>query len=271
MNTRTESALIAAALNLAGETKSSAAVLPIPNTTPELVVCYGERAELLQLLVCPQCSGPHTLDDCPRWRYEAGSEKPLEAGERCELTKDETRRIYSEWQHLGETPHGLYVRFQKAVADHIPAASAPEGAPADASESLVRIGAAMANVMFNLAQQEGFELTAEYCAGMDKLRKEWDEARRAAPSQSADQVRDAKDPMMQLMEINQHFKAQGWRDMFDCPVDIEVEFMEFGSTGIHKGVRLESGDVFLAPDGEFSMPILWRPLATSSAAKGESA
>lgn len=79
----------------------------------------------------------------------------------------------------------------------------------------------------------------------------------------------SEDQMMQLLALNQQFKAQGWRDMFECPHDTEVEFIEFGSTGIHKGVRLECGDVFLAPDGEFSMPIMWRRLATSSAAKGD--
>jgi hypothetical protein len=82
---------------------------------------------------------------------------------------------------------------------------------------------------------------------------------RASTAIQAQPLTDA-DPMMQLLALNRHFKAQGWRDMFECPCDTEVEFMEFGSTGIHKGVRLECGDVFLAPDGEYSMPILWRAI-----------
>jgi len=90
----------------------------------------------------------------------------------------------------------------------------------------------------------------------------------AAPTAAPESAEPSADPMMQLLNLNQRFKSQGWRDMLECPTDTEVEFMEFGSTGIHKGVRLESGDVFLAPDGEFSMPIMWRALATSSAAKG---
>lgn len=72
------------------------------------------------------------------------------------------------------------------------------------------------------------------------------------------------DPMTNLMRLNEHFKALGWRDMYECPTDIEVEFMEFGSTGIHKGVRCENGDVFLAPDGEWSYPILWRALSAAA-------
>lgn len=32
-----------------------------------------------------------------------------------ELTKDQTRQIYAEWQHAQETPHGLYKRFQAAA------------------------------------------------------------------------------------------------------------------------------------------------------------
>ena len=33
------------------------------------------------------------------------------------LTPDETRRIYSEWMHAGETPHGFYLRVTKAQED----------------------------------------------------------------------------------------------------------------------------------------------------------
>lgn len=54
---------------------------------------------------------------------------------------------------------------------------ATESAP---STDLIAIGAKMANVMFNLAQQEGCQLTNEYCTGMDQLRKQWDAARAPA-------------------------------------------------------------------------------------------
>jgi hypothetical protein len=47
---------------------------------------------------------------------------------------------------------------------------------------LTNIGAQMANVMFNLAQRPGEPLTSNDVAIMDKLRKEWDEGRRATPS-----------------------------------------------------------------------------------------
>jgi hypothetical protein len=41
-----EQDLIAAAMNLAGATRSHAALLPIPNTTPQLYVAYGEAEQL---------------------------------------------------------------------------------------------------------------------------------------------------------------------------------------------------------------------------------
>lgn len=49
MTTPQEQALIAAALNLAGATKSAAALLPIPNTSPQLYVAYGAAEKLREL------------------------------------------------------------------------------------------------------------------------------------------------------------------------------------------------------------------------------
>jgi hypothetical protein len=43
---------------------------------------------------------------------------------------------------------------------------------------LLRIGGQMANVMFNMAQRPGHELTSDDVALMDKLRQQWDAARR---------------------------------------------------------------------------------------------
>lgn len=85
----------------------------------------------------------------------------------------------------------------------------------------------------------------------------------APPAPTAQPLTDAVDPMLQLLTLREQFRAKGWRDMFECPTDTEVEFMEFGSTGIHKGTRLENGDVFLGPDGDFSYPILWRAIDAS--------
>lgn len=43
-------------------------------------------------------------------------------------------------------------------------------------DELRRIGAQMANVMYNLAQRPGEPLTPEYVKVMDDLRKQWDAA-----------------------------------------------------------------------------------------------
>lgn len=44
------------------------------------------------------------------------------------------------------------------------------------------VGATLANVAFNFAQKAGYTLTSDDCAMLDKLRKQWDESRRAAVS-----------------------------------------------------------------------------------------
>lgn len=52
-----------------------------------------------------------------------------------------------------------------------------------------QIGAQLANVAFNWAQHTGHTLTAEDCAMLDKLRKQWDAARaQAAPQAPAVEV-----------------------------------------------------------------------------------
>jgi len=80
----------------------------------------------------------------------------------------------------------------KCGAGCIPLIVAPDRAP---SAQLIAIGAKMANVLFNLAQQEGCTLTADYCARMDKLRKDWDAAR-AAEHAAVDQLANS-DPAPQ--------------------------------------------------------------------------
>lgn len=54
-------------------------------------------------------------------------------------------------------------------------------------DELRRIGAQMANVMYNLAQRPGDALTPQVAAVMDDLRKQWDAAASAghAPPQPA--------------------------------------------------------------------------------------
>lgn len=47
------------------------------------------------------------------------------------------------------------------------------------ADELRRIGAQMANVMYQLAQRPGDALTPEVTAVMDSLRRQWDEAARA--------------------------------------------------------------------------------------------
>lgn len=64
------------------------------------------------------------------------------------------------------------------------------------SAALLKTGAKMANVMYNLAQQQGSVLTEEYCAGMSALCKKWDAERRAAPS--ADSAADTRDAWLPI-------------------------------------------------------------------------
>ena len=46
---------------------------------------------------------------------------------------------------------------------------------------LEMIGTKMSNVFFNMAQHEGYELSAETCAQMKRLYTAWDAAIRARP------------------------------------------------------------------------------------------
>lgn len=52
-------------------------------------------------------------------------------------------------------------------------------------DELRRIGAQMANVMFNLVQRPGQALTPETVAMMDDLRRQWDAAARVTPAKPA--------------------------------------------------------------------------------------
>ncbi len=72
------------------------------------------------------------------------------------------------------------------------------------------------------------------------------------------------DPMEQLFELYVHFKARGWRDMTECPKNRSVEFMEFGSTGIHEGVQDADGNIWVGPEGWPSYPIMWREIKEKS-------
>jgi hypothetical protein len=51
-----------------------------------------------------------------------------------------------------------------------------DNTPERAAPEQLKIGAQMANVMFNLAQRPGEQLTSDHVVMMDKLRKQWDAA-----------------------------------------------------------------------------------------------
>jgi len=60
-------------------------------------------------------------------------------------------------------------------------AATKAAAPADApSDALLHAGDLMANTMFNLAQRAGYAIDSDLAAKFDKMRKQWDAARRAS-------------------------------------------------------------------------------------------
>ncbi|WP_306393449.1 hypothetical protein [Telluria beijingensis] len=72
-------------------------------------------------------------------------------------------------------------------------------------DELRRIGAQMANVMYNLAQRPGDALKPEVVATMDDLRKQWDAAIRA-PKAGADGGAMGKDEAIDLLrDALQHY------------------------------------------------------------------
>lgn len=91
--------------------------------------------------------------------------------------------------------------FDKGLSDELSVVRQPNGfdepapvylaAPEQPSDTLRRVGAQMASVMFNLAQQAGKTLDSDDCALFDKLRNEWDAARVSSPALDAARVRDA--------------------------------------------------------------------------------
>lgn len=107
---KTETALFAALVNLTTEKGCAAGCLPIPDTMPPRFVVFGESCQLLELVhgiaspvvgaalgphygECPQCSGPHTLDHCPRWRagLVRGASALIEA-----ISHEESQAIVSD-------------------------------------------------------------------------------------------------------------------------------------------------------------------------------
>lgn len=55
-----------------------------------------------------------------------------------------------------------------------------EDAREEVQDELIHVGAMMANTMFNLAQRTGDVIDSDLAAKFDKMRKEWDTARRAS-------------------------------------------------------------------------------------------
>jgi hypothetical protein len=67
-NSHAEQALIDAALAVAAEQGCAAGLLPIPGTTPQLYVCFGEVEQLLRML---QHKRAHSVAAAPSTDFPA--------------------------------------------------------------------------------------------------------------------------------------------------------------------------------------------------------
>lgn len=83
----------------------------------------------------------------------------------------------------------------------------------------------------------------------------------------ADQIPDEAAAIKVMFEAWERLKALGWREAMYCPRDgSPVEFIEAGSTGIHRGWRddkyfwIEDGDLWPSQIG----PMLFRPRGESA-------
>lgn len=84
--------------------------------------------------------------------------------------------------YMAYSTHWAWRAWKASAARAAPPALDAEGLPA-----LRKIGAQMANVMFNLAQRPGDPLTGDVVAIMDSLRKQWDAAVRSESAARQDQ------------------------------------------------------------------------------------
>lgn len=94
--------------------------------------------------------------------------------------------------------------------------------------------------------------------------EQWDQMMAAferADQWRADQIPDEAAALNVMMECWKRLKEMGWRESMYCPRDgAPVEFIEAGSTGIHKGWRddtyfwIDDGDQWPSKTG----PILFR-------------
>jgi hypothetical protein len=117
-------------------------------------------------------------------------DKP-QAGQARELPplpweKDEFNFSFHDWHHAeNRTAFDVAGDFRSYAREYAMAAQAAPAVPDD----LRRAGARMANVLFNLVQNDGRQLTKDECALLKKLQREWDDALAASPSAPA-QPRD---------------------------------------------------------------------------------
>lgn len=67
-----------------------------------------------------------------QWRGNEHSAAPVQPASKPtwrDLTPDETRRIYAQWDHAGEVAHGLYVRFRDAALGSCDTSTQPARKP----------------------------------------------------------------------------------------------------------------------------------------------
>lgn len=93
-------------------------------------------------------------------------------------------QIVEVWQSMPGGPDGWlkqfgFLQFARAIEQHV------EAGKRQSEVALESVGSTMANVMFNLAQKTGHTLTSDDTALLDKLRIQWDAARRSTATASA--------------------------------------------------------------------------------------
>lgn len=105
---RAEQALIDAALALAGESRTAAALLPIPNTTPKLFVGYGETRDLARLVGYQlPVPAPGSFEDAVA-RYENMAALWLEARRRIrELEAERASTVARDGGEVVPVPRDL--------------------------------------------------------------------------------------------------------------------------------------------------------------------
>jgi hypothetical protein len=80
-------------------------------------------------------------------------------------------------------------------------------------DRLLKVGAQMSNVMFNLAQRPGDTLTGDHVATMDSLRQQWDATRRSLTSGAP------AEPIYQAQFMGDADTSDAWRDVTEAGYD----------------------------------------------------